>query len=84
MRDIIFRWLFLGEENLSGSPQLSRPAGNDSRIIWTLPAIGQRIGVSADFVRDTLLQIENTPVRQLGGRYYCFEDELMMFMRRHR
>ncbi|MBB4064742.1 hypothetical protein [Gellertiella hungarica] len=40
--------------------------------------------MSADFVRDTLLQIENTPVRQLGGRYYCFEDELMMFMRRHR
>ena len=29
-------------------------AGRSERIIWTLGAIGQRIGVGPDFVRDNL------------------------------
>ncbi|KQY21013.1 hypothetical protein [Rhizobium sp. Root483D2] len=53
-----------------------------SRIIWTLPAIGRRIGVGTDFVRDTLAKQEGSPVREIGGRYYAFEDELIAFLRR--
>ena len=50
-------------------------------IIWTLPAIGARIGVGADFVRDTLAKQPGTPIRQVGGKWYCFEDDLIAFMR---
>lgn len=53
------------------------------RIIWTLPAIGKRIGVGADFVRDTLARQEGTPVKQIGGRWYVIEDELISYMRTH-
>lgn len=55
-------------------------SGKD-RIIWTLPAIGKRIGVGADFVRDTLAKHPDSPVKELGGRYYVFEDDLMDFLR---
>ncbi|WP_102960225.1 hypothetical protein [Mangrovicella endophytica] len=57
---------------------------NPARIIWTLPAIARRIGVGADFVRDTVATAEGTPIRELGGRFYCFEDDLMSFMRSNR
>jgi hypothetical protein len=53
------------------------------RIIWTLPAIGARIGVGADFVRDTLAKQPGSPVREIGGRYYAFEDDLIAFLRGH-
>jgi hypothetical protein len=59
-----------------------RPSGNPSRIIWTLGGIAHRIGTGPDFVRDTLAKAENSPVRQLGGRFYVFEDELLAFLKR--
>jgi len=55
--------------------------GNPSRIIWTLAGIGRRIGVGADFVRDTLAKQEGSPVRMLGARYYAFETDLLDFLR---
>ncbi|MGA1804432.1 hypothetical protein [Rhizobium sp. HT1-10] len=54
------------------------------KIIWTLPAIGKRIGVGTDFVRDTLAKQEGSPVKQVGGRYFAFEDELITFLRNYR
>lgn len=51
------------------------------RIIWTAGAIAQRVGRSADFVRDTLAKLPGTPVRQMRGRYYAFEAELLQFLR---
>ncbi|MCV9997669.1 hypothetical protein OE766_05370 [Pararhizobium sp. YC-54] len=60
----------------------SKPRSSGSRIIWTLPAIGQRIGVGPDFVRDTLAKQEGTPIKQIGGRYFAFEDDLILFLRR--
>ena len=61
----------------------SRYATRD-KIIWTLQAIGQRIGVGADFVRDTIAQAEGSPIREIGGKYYCFEDDLIAFLRKPR
>lgn len=57
------------------------PSGNQPRIIWTLAGIGKRIGCGADFVRDTLVTAEDSPVRQIRGRFYCFEDDLIAFLR---
>lgn len=51
------------------------------RIIWTLPAIGHRIGAGPDFVRDTLAKQPGSPVKEIGGRYYAFEDDLISFLR---
>ena len=51
------------------------------RIIWTLSAIGARIGVGADFVRDVIARQPGSPIREVGGRYYVFEDDLFAFMR---
>jgi hypothetical protein len=62
---------------LEGKPRALPP-----RIIWTLPAIGQRIGVGPDFVRDTLAKQEGSPIREIGGRYFAFEDDLIEFLRR--
>lgn len=59
----------------------AKPSGNPSRIIWTLPAIGRRIGVGADFVRDTLAKQEGSPIKEIGGRYYAFEEDLIAFLR---
>jgi len=53
----------------------------DEKIIWTLPAIGKRIGVGADFVRDTIAKQEGSPVKEIRGRYYAFEDDLILFLR---
>lgn len=60
----------------------TRPSGSPPRIIWTLSAIGRRIGCGPDFVRDTLANAENSPVRQIGNRFYVFEDELLSFLRK--
>ena len=65
---------------LSGKRDV-RHTQNPSRIIWTLPAIGQRIGVGADFVRDTIAKLPGSPVREIGGRYYAFEEDLIAFLR---
>lgn len=51
------------------------------KIIWTLPAIGRRIGVGVDFVRDTLAKQPGSPVKEIGGRYYAFEDDLIAYLR---
>jgi len=51
------------------------------RIIWTLAAIGARIGVGPDFVRDTLMKQPGSPVHEIGGRYYAFEEDLIDFLR---
>lgn len=52
------------------------------RIIWTLGGIAKRIGVGTDFVRDTLAKQPGTPVKEMGGRYYAFEDDLIAYLRR--
>ncbi len=57
------------------------PASKQPRIIWTLAAIGARIGASTDFVRSTLAGAPGSPVKRMGGRYYAIEDELIAFMR---
>lgn len=57
-------------------PERYRP----EKPIWTLEAIGQRIGVGADFVR-TLAKLPGSPVREIGGRYYAFEADLMAFLK---
>ena len=56
-------------------------SGRSEKIVWTLGAIAQRIGVGPDFVRDVLAKADGTPVRVLGGRFYAFEDDLVSFMR---
>jgi hypothetical protein len=58
--------------------------GKSPRIIWTLPAIGRRIGTSPDFVRNTLVNVDGSPIREIGGRFYCFEEDLLEFMRSER
>jgi hypothetical protein len=57
-----------------------RPSGNP-KIIWTLSGIARRIGTGSDFVRDTLAKQDGSPVRQIGGRFFCFEDDLIRYMR---
>lgn len=51
------------------------------RIIWTAEAIGKRIGVSADFVRKTLVHQEGSPVKRIGTRYCAVEADLIAFFR---
>lgn len=51
------------------------------KVIWTADAIAHRIGVSADFVRDTLAKAEGTPLKKVGGRYCAVEEELLAFFR---
>lgn len=58
-----------------------RPSGNSTKIIWTLNGIARRIGTGSDFIRDTLAKQPDSPVKQLGGRFYCFEDDLIAFLR---
>ncbi len=52
------------------------------RIIWTLPAIGRRIGTGPDFVRDNLAKQPESPVKEINGRYYAFEADLIAFLKR--
>jgi hypothetical protein len=61
--------------------RLTRMPAREDRIIWTLAAIGARIGTGVDFVRDTLVAAPGSPIRELGGRYYVFEQDLLDFMR---
>lgn len=57
------------------------PGKRRDRIIWTLSAIGDRIGVGPDFVRDTLAKQPSSPIKEIGGRYYAFEEDLIAFLR---
>jgi len=59
-----------------------QPSRRRDRIVWTLPAIGSVIGVGPDFVRDTLAKQPGSPVKEIGGRYYAFEEDLIAFLRR--
>lgn len=54
---------------------------SSERIIWTLPAIAQRLGTGVDFIRDNLAKQEGTPIRQVGGRYFAFEEELFQYLK---
>lgn len=56
-------------------------ATKPDKIIWTLAGIGNRIGCGPDFVRDTLAKQPGSPVKEIGGRYYAFEQDLMAYMR---
>ena len=51
------------------------------KIIWTLKAIGQRIGRGEDFAR-SLVDEPGSPVRRQGRQYFAFEDELIAFLAR--
>jgi hypothetical protein len=53
------------------------------KVIWTAKAIGGRIGVSADFVRDVLAKEPGTPIKQVGSRYCTVEQDLIDFFRSH-
>ncbi len=53
----------------------------DQKIIWTAKAIGARIGVGADFVRDTIAREPDSPIKALGSRLYVFEDALIDWLR---
>lgn len=55
------------------------PTTQPTRIIWTASAIARRINTSADFVRDTLVAMPGSPVKQIGGRYCALESELIAF-----
>lgn len=70
----------LTPERLDEMLEGKKPSGT-SRIIWTLPAIGRRIGVGADFVRDTLAKQPGSPVKEIGGKYFAFEDDLISYLR---
>lgn len=59
---------------------LVQPKRRD-RIIWTLQGIGARIGVGPDFVRDRLAKQPGSPIKEIGGRYYAFEDDLIGYLR---
>ena len=50
-------------------------------VIWGCKAIGQAIGKSGDYVRDTLAKLPDTPVRRQGREYYARADELDAFFR---
>lgn len=56
---------------------LARPKAD--RIIWTLPAIGQRIGRGRDFV-SALAATPGSPIKRRGRQYYVFESELLSFL----
>jgi hypothetical protein len=56
-------------------------ATKPDKIIWTLAGIGKRIGCGPDFVRDTLARQPGSPVKEIGGRYFAFEDDLIAFLK---
>lgn len=58
-----------------------KPLPRRDRIIWTLGGIASRIGVGVDFVRDTLAKQPGSPIKEIGGRYYAFEEDLIAFLR---
>lgn len=58
-----------------------KSSSGQPRIIWTLGGIAKRIGCGTDFVRDTLARQPGSPIRQVGGRWFVFEDDLITFLR---
>lgn len=49
------------------------------KIIWTLAAIGHRLGRGKDFAR-ILASRPGSPIRRQGRQYFVFESELLQFM----
>jgi len=62
------------------SPVATRRLSGE-RIIWTAGTIAERIGTSADFVRDVLVKEPGSPVKLVGGRYAAVESELIDWFR---
>ncbi|NSX90381.1 DNA-binding protein [Agrobacterium tumefaciens] len=52
-----------------------------ARIIWTLPAIAQRIGVCPDFVAHVLAEMPGTPIKKINRRHCVIEKDLIEFFR---
>ncbi len=50
------------------------------RPTWILDAIGALIGVGADTVR-ALAKEPGSPIHRRAGRWYCYESELLAWMR---
>lgn len=71
----------INPEHFDAAVAPRRGAIGDPRIIWTLGGIAARIGVGVDFVRDTLAKQPGSPVKEIGGRYYAFEEDLISFLR---
>jgi hypothetical protein len=59
---------------------LTRMPAREERIIWTLPAIGRRLGRGRDFVA-ALAAKEGSPIRRHGRQYFVLEEELMDYMK---
>ncbi len=58
------------------------PMPKAPKVLCGAQAIGARIGVSEDFVRDRLSRLEGSPVKKIGGRYFVVEDDLIAFIRK--
>ena len=51
-----------------------------SRPVWTLPAIGQLLGIGVDGVR-ALMKEPGCPIQHRAGRYYVYADDLERWLR---
>lgn len=51
------------------------------KVLWGAQAIGDRLGVSADFVRHRLSIEAGSPIKKKAGRYCVIEDDLIAFFR---
>jgi len=57
-------------------------ASQDETIIWGAKAIGDAVGRSPSFVRNTLAQMPASPIRQLNGKYWVQRRDLFAFFDR--
>ncbi len=60
-----------------------RPRAKRERPTWTLDGIGALIGTGPDFVK-TIAAMDGSPIHEIGGRYFCYESELIEFIKGHR
>jgi hypothetical protein len=65
-------------DRLIGEP--SRPT-KGPKLIWGATAIAARLGVSADFVRDRLVNEPDSPIVKRAGKYCAIEGELIDWFR---
>lgn len=65
-------------DRLIGDPM---KAARPPKILWGADAIGRRLGVSADFVRDRLAREDGSPIKKKAGRYCVVEEDLVAFVR---
>ncbi|MGV8831247.1 MAG: hypothetical protein ACOH2N_04655 [Devosia sp.] len=57
-----------------------KPRAKRELPTWTLPAIGQLINAGPDLVR-TLTKAPGSPIHCVGGKWYCYESELIEWMK---